>query len=116
MNCQECPDYIDAYIDNELDIATAILVKQHLRDCIPCQQLLEARKMVGALLDDPHVQFEVPDSLLGKIHSVLPPSRTRGPTTFWQKGGHSLVLRSLSDGGNNRHDAWLGFPVSKVDL
>ena len=33
MNCQECHDYIDAYIDNELDVAAAILVKQHLRDC-----------------------------------------------------------------------------------
>jgi anti-sigma factor RsiW len=40
MNCQECHDYIDAYIDNELDIATAILVKQHLRDCFRCQHLL----------------------------------------------------------------------------
>ena len=88
MNCQECPDYIDAYIDNELDIATAILVKQHLRDCIPCQQLLEARKMVGALLDDPHVQFEVPDSLPGKIHSVLPPSRP----VVQQRSGRRVVI------------------------
>jgi len=28
MNCRECRDYIDAYIDNELDVATVILVKQ----------------------------------------------------------------------------------------
>ena len=34
MNCQECYDYIDAYIDNELDVAATILVKQHLRDCV----------------------------------------------------------------------------------
>jgi len=53
MNCQECYDYIDAYIDNELDISATILVKQHLRDCFRCQQLLEARKAVGALLDNP---------------------------------------------------------------
>ncbi len=33
MNCQEFHDYVDAYIDNELDIASTILVKQHLRDC-----------------------------------------------------------------------------------
>jgi hypothetical protein len=49
MNCQECYGYIDAYIDNELDIASTILTKQHLRDCFGCQQLLEARKAVGAL-------------------------------------------------------------------
>jgi len=42
MNCQECHDFIDPYIDNELDVASAILVKQHLRDCSQCQQLLES--------------------------------------------------------------------------
>jgi anti-sigma factor RsiW len=76
MNCQECYDYIDAYIDSELDVAATILVKQHLRDCVRCQQLLEARKAVGALLDNPQVRFEVPDSLLGKIQSVLPAVRS----------------------------------------
>jgi anti-sigma factor RsiW len=75
MNCQECHDYIDAYIDNELDIASTILVKQHLRDCFGCQQLLESRKAVGALLDNPQVRFEVPDSLIGRIQSALPVSR-----------------------------------------
>jgi anti-sigma factor RsiW len=72
MNCQECHDYIDAYIDNELDITSTILVKQHLRDCRDCQQLLESRKVVGALLGNPQVRFEVPDSLLGRIQSALP--------------------------------------------
>jgi anti-sigma factor RsiW len=76
MNCQECHDYIDAYIDNELDIASTIQVKQHLRDCLECQQLLESRKAVGALLDNPQVRFEVPDSLLGRIQSALPVSRS----------------------------------------
>jgi anti-sigma factor RsiW len=76
MNCQECYDYIDAYIDNELDVATVILVKQHLRDCSGCQQLLEARKAVGTLLDNPQLRFEIPDSLPGKIQSVLPAVRS----------------------------------------
>jgi len=76
MNCQECHDYIDAYIDNELDISSTILVKQHLRDCLDCQRLLESRKAVGALLDNPQVRFEVPDSLLERIQSALPVSRS----------------------------------------
>src|SRR5580704_14128952 len=76
MNCQECHDYIDAYIDNELDVAATIQVKQHLRACVECQQLLEARKAVQALLGNPQVSFEAPDSLLGKIQSVLPVARS----------------------------------------
>jgi anti-sigma factor RsiW len=76
MNCQECYDYIDAYIDNELDVAATILVKQHLRDCVRCQQLLESRKAVGALLDNPQVRFETPDSLFEKIQSALPVAKS----------------------------------------
>jgi anti-sigma factor RsiW len=76
MNCQACHDYIDAYIDNELDISSTILVKQHLRDCLDCQQLLEYRKAVGALLHNPQVRFEVPDSLLGRVQSALPVPRS----------------------------------------
>jgi predicted anti-sigma-YlaC factor YlaD len=53
MNCEECHDFIDAYFDNELDVATAILVQQHLRDCIECRELLESRRAAGALLGSP---------------------------------------------------------------
>jgi anti-sigma factor RsiW len=72
MNCQECHDYIDAYLDSELDVATTILVKQHLRDCLGCQRLLESRQVVGTLLSNSEVRFSAPDSLLGKIQAVLP--------------------------------------------
>jgi anti-sigma factor RsiW len=72
MNCQEFYDYVDAYIDNELDVAATILVKQHLRDCPECQQLLEARKALASLLDNPQISFEAPDSLLEKVRSALP--------------------------------------------
>jgi anti-sigma factor RsiW len=72
MNCRECHDFIDPYIDNELDVATAILVKQHLRDCSHCQSLLESRIALRALLDNPELQFEVPDSLRRKIEFALP--------------------------------------------
>jgi anti-sigma factor RsiW len=76
MNCQEFYDYVDAYIDNELDLAATILVKQHLRDCPKCQQLLEARKALGNLLDNPEISFEAPDSLLEKVRSALPVARS----------------------------------------
>ena len=92
MNCQECYDYIDAYIDNELDVAATILVKQHLRDCVRCQQLLEARKAVRALLDNPQVRFEAPDSLLGKIQSVLPVARP----DVKQRSGSRFVISWFS--------------------
>ena len=74
MNCQECHDFIDAYLDNELSVAEVILLEKHLRDCAECQQLLESRKVVGALLDNPQLRFEIPDYLYSKIQSALPPA------------------------------------------
>jgi anti-sigma factor RsiW len=75
MNCRECFDYIDAYIDNELDVTATIAVEQHLRDCPKCQELLEARKAVGALLVNPQLSFNAPASLLGRIQTALPVTR-----------------------------------------
>jgi anti-sigma factor RsiW len=72
MTCQECHDFIDAYIDNELDVAASILVKQHLRDCAQCQPLLESRKALRSLLSNPQLHFEAPQSLRGRIQSALP--------------------------------------------
>jgi anti-sigma factor RsiW len=89
MNCQECEEYIDAYVDNELDVASMIAVKQHLRDCSECQQLLESRKAVRALLGNPEVRYEAPDSLLGKIQSALPPSGLDSPK---RHSGRRLVV------------------------
>src|ERR1700726_4474184 len=88
MNCQECHDYIDAYIDNELDLSSTILVKQHLRGCLDCQQLLESRKAVGVLLHNPQIRFEVPDSLLGRVQSALPVPRS----AVKQRSSTRLVL------------------------
>jgi anti-sigma factor RsiW len=88
VNCQECRDFIDPYIDNELDVATAILVKQHLRDCSQCQPLLESRKALRALLNNPLLQFEVPDSLRRKIQSAL---RTATSSAKHQFGRKSFI-------------------------
>jgi anti-sigma factor RsiW len=92
MNCQECENYIDAYVDNELDVVTTILVKQHLRDCSRCQQLLENRKTLRDLLTNPQVRFEDPETLLGKIQSVLPPSKSN----VKQRSGSRFVLSWFS--------------------
>jgi anti-sigma factor RsiW len=72
MNCEECQDFIDAYVDNELDAAATLWVERHLRDCPECRQRLEARKGLHALLDQPQLRFEVPESLRTKVLSALP--------------------------------------------
>ncbi len=113
MNCRECHDFIDAYIDNELDVATVILVEQHLRVCSQCQQLLESRKVVGALLSNPQIQFEVPDSLLGKDSVRHSGFRIQCEGPIGRKVDHPLVLCSISLGGGGRCRAGAGFALSR---
>jgi anti-sigma factor RsiW len=72
MNCEECQDFIDAYVDNELDAAATLAVKPHLKGCPECLQRLEARKSLRALLVQPQLRFEVPESLRAKVLSALP--------------------------------------------
>jgi anti-sigma factor (TIGR02949 family) len=72
MDCEECQDFIDAYVDNELDAAATLAVKRHLKGCIECLQRLEAQKSLRALLVQPQRRFEVPDSLRAKVLSALP--------------------------------------------
>ena len=72
MNCEECREFIDAYIDNELDAAATIAVKRHLRECEACAQFLDARKALRALLGKPELSFDVPDSLRTRVLSALP--------------------------------------------
>ena len=79
MNCQECHDFIDAYLDNELDVASAIAVKQHIRGCSQCEPLLESRKALRTLLGNPQLRFEVPDALRKRL--VLPAEAFRTRST-----------------------------------
>jgi anti-sigma factor RsiW len=71
MNCEECQDFIDPYVDNELDAAATLTVKRHLKDCPGCLQWLAARKSLRALLVRPQLRFEVPDALRAKVLSAL---------------------------------------------
>jgi anti-sigma factor RsiW len=71
MNCQECRDYIDPYFDNELAAGDAIRVQQHFVNCSECRKRLQSRETLRALLGNPQLKFEVPETLPGKVDSSI---------------------------------------------
>jgi len=115
MNCQECHDFIDPYIDNELDVAAAILVSQHLRDCSQCQPLLESRKALRALLNNPQLQFEVPDSLRRKIQSALPDARSSAKHQSYRRSFIPWFSVPLALAAAVHRCAWAGVLESRGD-
>ena len=85
MNCQECRDYIDPYFDSELVTGDAIRVRQHLRDCSNCRQRLQSREALRALLGDPQLKFEIPETLRQKLVSRFRPQATSLRERFERK-------------------------------
>ena len=44
MKCQDWEDFVDAYLDNELDAVSAIRFQAHLDECMACQEALGSRE------------------------------------------------------------------------
>ena len=44
MNCDEARQLLHAYMDDELDLATAMQIEKHLPDCPKCREEMEAAR------------------------------------------------------------------------
>jgi anti-sigma factor RsiW len=71
MNCDECRDFIDPYVDSELAAGDAIRVQQHIGACAECRKCLRFREALRVLLGNPQLKFEIPEMLPGKIESKI---------------------------------------------
>jgi anti-sigma factor RsiW len=81
MNCQECRDFIDPFVDSELGAGDAIRVQQHVDSCADCRNYLRSREALRVLLGNPQLKFEIPEALPGKvstrIRSLSSPAKER---------------------------------------
>jgi anti-sigma factor RsiW len=71
MNCQDCRDFVDAYLDSELDAVSAIRVRQHLHECRVCRDALGSRQTLQTLLRRREMRFELPPELRGSVSRLL---------------------------------------------
>jgi anti-sigma factor RsiW len=71
VNCQDCRDFVDAYVDNELDAASAIRHQQHLHECRACRDALGSRQTLQTLLRRQEMRFEPPPELRGSVTRLL---------------------------------------------
>lgn len=91
MNCKETKEYIQLYLDSELDARTTLDVQQHLEGCAGCTRLLEEFTQQDQCLRQA-AHAETPDThwlrqrVLQQIRQPLPPARP-----FWFR--HPVLLR-----------------------
>jgi anti-sigma factor RsiW len=92
MNCDEARLLLDAYMDDELDVATALRMENHLSECSRCRQELQSARVVGLATRQTAPYFPAPSMLRERVKQAIrieagqtetPP--TARPITLWWK-------------------------------
>ena len=71
MTCDELHEHLDPFFDNELGLAEAQKIQQHLEQCATCGEAYAARLAVRQALQKPEVRFIPPDDLHNQIQAEL---------------------------------------------
>jgi anti-sigma factor RsiW len=71
MNCEEILTLLDAYFDNELDLAKTVAIEEHLRTCASCRSQYELRVALQSQLHDPDLRYSAPVDFASQIRKKL---------------------------------------------
>jgi anti-sigma factor RsiW len=83
MTCAELHEQLDPFFDNELGLAEAQKIQQHLEQCPACEAEYAARLAVRQALQKPEVQFTPPSDLLDQIQAELLKQVRPAPQRKW---------------------------------
>jgi anti-sigma factor (TIGR02949 family) len=71
MNCDEAHQLLHAYIDDELDLATAMQIEKHLPDCPKCRKELEAAQVIRTAVAQLAVYYRAPSILRERLKQAI---------------------------------------------
>ncbi|HZS54618.1 MAG TPA: anti-sigma factor [Bryobacteraceae bacterium] len=71
MSCQQVHQFLDAYIDRELDLATTLEFEDHLKECSGCRTIYEQYKDLHDSVQAQLSYFEASDRLQRKVRAAL---------------------------------------------
>jgi anti-sigma factor RsiW len=71
MNCEQILTLLDAYFDNELDLARTVAIEEHLRTCASCRSQYELRVALRSRLTDPDLRYAAPNDFADQIRKRL---------------------------------------------
>jgi mycothiol system anti-sigma-R factor len=71
VNCQECIDQLERYVDRELSAAEVEQIKHHLDDCPPCAERFQFEASVKRLVRRCCEQDTAPPALREKLRQIL---------------------------------------------
>ena len=86
MTCDELHQQLDPFFDNELGLAEAQKVQEHLEQCAACEEAYAVRLAVRQALQKPEVRFATPDDLRNQIQVELSKKVSPTPRRTWRAG------------------------------
>jgi len=71
VNCSDCLEKLDGYLDRELTDAEVEQVKRHLVDCPPCEDRFQLQVHMKRLVKVCCDQGEAPAGLRSRLRQIL---------------------------------------------
>ncbi len=84
MNCQECVEFLMAYLEGTLPPEELRVFEEHMRRCPPCVDYLETYRRTVELgkaacrCESEEIPAEVPEGLIRAILAARPPQEPGG--------------------------------------
>src|SRR5438128_1581190 len=97
MNCEQCKNLMDGYLDRELDPITNQEIEQHLRDCRNCDQAYKAHGSLMRAIGDGAPYYKAPAGLRERIQSSLREEIAERPTQSVSRDIPSLFRSKQSE-------------------
>jgi mycothiol system anti-sigma-R factor len=71
MNCSDCTDKLDRYVDRELNSTEVLELQLHLEGCPPCEDQYEFQAHLKRLVKVCCDQDQVPPAFREKLRQIL---------------------------------------------
>ena len=101
MDCREARDWLDGYVDGELELARTMEIDQHLETCTACSQSRDRRRLLRDSIRASALGWQCPDRVRANIESLIyrevkgPRDRPSIPR-WWIAIAASLLLAVVS--------------------
>ena len=82
MTCHDARQFIDAYLDRELDLMRQMEIDEHLEQCEACSSIYESRRALQSALRADSLYFRAPERLRRHIRAAVRPSTQ---TSSWAR-------------------------------
>ncbi|HEY2525198.1 MAG TPA: anti-sigma factor [Candidatus Binataceae bacterium] len=94
MNCIEAKPLLQAYLDGELGLESALEIERHLEQCADCARERASLGALSAALGDPALRFAAPEALRRRVGAALAgEAAVAGATVAWGRAPQARARR-----------------------